>query len=90
MVTMKGIYMDHDINLIRKITLLDSLSDIDIRANLSDGTFKIVSFKKNSVIHFDGDLCSKLEITLSGKVVVDRINESGDLLTISEFYCNDI
>lgn len=82
--------MSQHINLIREITLLHSLSDKDIITNLKNGTFRIVSYKKNSVIHFDGELCSKLEIILSGKVVVDRIDESGDLLTISEFYSNDI
>lgn len=82
--------MYRNINLIRKITLLNSLSDKDILASLKNGKFKIVSYKKNSVIHFDGELCRKLEIILSGKVVVNRIDESGNLLTISEFYSNDI
>lgn len=91
MVTNKrDLYMYRNINLIRKITLLNSLSDKDILASLKNGKFKIVSYKKNSVIHFDGELCSKLEIILSGKVVVNRIDESGNLLTISEFYSNDI
>lgn len=91
MVTNKrDLYMCRNINLIRKITLLNSLSDKDILASLKNGKFKIVSYKKNSVIHFDGELCRKLEIILSGKVVVNRIDESGNLLTISEFYSNDI
>lgn len=91
MVTNKrDLYMYRNINLIRKITLLNSLSDKDILASLKNGKFKIVSYKKNSVIHFDGELCRKLEIILSGKVVVNRIDESGNLLTISEFYSNDI
>ena len=82
--------MHQHINLLRQITLLHSLSDKDILTNLKNGTFRIVSYKKNSVIHFDGELCSKLEIILSGKVVVDRIDESGNLLTIAEFYKDDI
>ena len=52
--------------------------------------FKVTSYKKSSVVHFDGETCNKLEIILSGKVVVDRIDESGNLLTISEFYNDDI
>ena len=82
--------MHQHINLLRQITLLHSLSDKDILTNLKNGTFRIVSYKKNSVIHFDGELCSKLEFILSGKVVVDRIDESGNLLTIAEFYKDDI
>ena len=82
--------MTKNINLIRSTTLIKSLSGEDILANLKSGKFKVTSYKKSSVVHFDGETCSKLEIILSGKVVVDRIGESGNLLTISEFYNDDI
>ncbi len=82
--------MTKNINLVKNTTLLKSLSDEDILTNLNSGKFKITSYKKNSVVHFDGETCNKLEIILSGKVVVDRIDESGNLLTISEFYKDDI
>ena len=70
--------------------LIKSLSGEDILTNLKSGKFKVTSYKKSSVVHFDGETCNKLEIILSGKVVVDRIDESGNLLTISEFYNDDI
>ena len=82
--------MIQNINLIKNISLLNSLSDEDIAANLKNGNFKVTTYKKNSLVHFDGEKCSKLEIILSGKVVVDHIDESGNLLTISEFSSDDI
>lgn len=82
--------MTQNINLIRSTALIKSLSDEDILTNLNSGKFKVTSYKKSSVVHFDGETCNKLEIVLSGKVVVDRIDESGNLLTISEFYRDDI
>lgn len=82
--------MTKNIHLLKNALLLSSLSHEVILNNLKNGKFKMISYKKNSVIHFDGEACTKLEIILSGKVVVERINESGDLLTISEFYSNDI
>ena len=82
--------MTKNINLIRSTALIKFLSDEDILTNLKSGKFKVTSYKKSSVVHFDGERCSKLEIILSGKVVVDRIGESGNLLTISEFYNDDI
>lgn len=82
--------MYQNISYMKKISLLSSLSDKDILTNLKNGKFKIISYKKNTVIHFDGEVCSNLEIILSGKVVVDRIDETGNLLTISEFYSDDI
>lgn len=77
-------------NLIKNTVLTKSLSDEEILTNLKNGNFKVTSYTKNSVIHFDGEACNKLEIILSGKVVIDRIDESGGLLTISEFYKDDI
>ena len=82
--------MTKNINLIKSTTLIKSLSDDDILTNLKNGKFKVTSYKKSSVVHFDGERCSKLEIILSGKVVVDRIDESGNMLTISAFYKDDI
>lgn len=82
--------MLQNIGLIKITTLLNPLSDDDILNNLNNGKFRVVSYKKNSVIHFDGELCSKLEIILDGKVIVASIDEWGNLLTISEFYRDDI
>jgi CRP-like cAMP-binding protein len=69
---------------------LKSLSKQEIETVLKKGKFRTTAYKKNSVVHLDGEYCHKLEIILSGKVVVDRIDESGNLLTISEFYSDDI
>ena len=82
--------MNKNIDLIKSTVLTKFLSDEDILINLESGKFKVTSYKKSSVVHFDGETCNKLEIILSGKVVVDRIGESGNLLTISEFYNDDI
>lgn len=82
--------MTKNINLIRNTALIKSLSDEDILTNVKNGKFKVTSYKKSSVVHFDGETCIKLEIILSGKVVVDRIDESGNMLTISAFYKDDI
>jgi CRP-like cAMP-binding protein len=78
------------IKLIGEIPLLGVLPDSLIREYLRIGIFKVVSYPKDSVIHFDGDLCSKLEIILSGKVAIDRIDEAGNLMTISEFSSDNI
>ena len=82
--------MVNQIDFIKNTTLLNSLSHEDILRNLNTGNFRVVSYEKNSVVHFEGEPCNKLEIILSGKVVVERIDESGNLLTISEFYNDDI
>ena len=77
-------------NLIENTTLLSTLPSDYIKLHLANGNFKVKTYTKNSIIHFEGDHCFKLEIVLTGKVVVARIDESGNLLTIAEFFQNDI
>ncbi len=82
--------MHKNICLIRKSVLLRSLSAGEIDAYLQDGSFIIRAYGKNNIVHFSGEMCLKLEIVLSGKVAVERIDEAGSLMTITEFYDNEI
>jgi len=78
------------IDLIKNSTLLNTLSTHEINSYLRDGSFKFCTYGKNNIIHFSGDVCSKLEIILSGRVVVERIDESGNLMTVAEFLSDEI
>ena len=78
------------INLIIDSPIINAFKKTEIQSFLSSGKFKIVSCKKNYVIHFDGEPCNNLEIILQGKVVIERIDDSGDLLTIAHFSDGDI
>ena len=82
--------MNPYLKLIENTTLLSTLPSDYIKLHLANGNFKVKTYTKNSIIHFEGDHCFKLEIVLIGKVVVARIDESGNLLTIAEFFQNDI
>jgi len=75
--------------LIRNATLLNSVPDDAIQAYLDLGDFGVVRHEKNSILHLEGGECTKLELILSGEVVVDHISESGDLLTVAEFVGGD-
>lgn len=77
-------------DLIRKSMLLKSLKKQEIDCSLKDGSFKINSYKENNIVHFSGEVCSKLEVILSGKVVIEHIDESGNLMTIAEFLNDEI
>lgn len=57
----------------------------DVHHYLNDGSFMFRRYGKNSIVHCSGDSCSKLELILSGKVVVDRIDESGNIMSIAGF-----
>ena len=74
----------------RQIDLIKSIKPEEIESYLSEGSCKITQYGKNNIVHFVGEVCSKLEIILSGKVVIERIDESGNLMTIAEFLGGDV
>lgn len=82
--------MEENIKKIQSTSLLKMLGDNIIMENLNLGYFNIKTFDKNNIIHFEGEKCKKLEIILSGEVVVEQINESGNLLHITKFTNDDI
>ena len=78
------------LELIRQIDLIKSIKPQEIDLYLTEGSCKITQNGKNNVVHFVGEVCSKLEIILSGKVVIERIDESGNFMTIAEFFSGDV
>lgn len=78
------------IGLIEKSSLLGSLTMEKIIACLKDGSFRISTYGKNNILHFSSEACLTLEIILSGHVSVERIDEAGNLMTIAEFYGDEI
>lgn len=71
-------------------TLLKAIPKDFLEASLNNKTIQVIHYTKDQVIHFDGDLCSGIELILYGQVLVERIDESGNLMTITEFYPDDI
>lgn len=71
-------------------TLLGIFPSDEIEVFLRQGNFRIITIPRGSVLHLEGELCSKLELIISGKLVVERISDAGDLLPIAEFTSNDL
>ncbi len=84
------VFIHKYLDLIERTPFLKSLSKDDLICFLDDRSFKTSSYSKNSIVHSEGDVCEKLEIVLSGKVVVERIDESGMLMTVAEFFDDDM
>jgi len=78
------------LEFMRQIDLIKSIKPEEIESYLSEGSCNITEYGKNNIVHFVGEVCSKLEIILSGKVVIERIDESGNLMTIADFYGGDV
>ncbi len=75
---------------IKPVDFIKSIKSEEIELFLNEGSFKTTEYGKNNIVHFVGEVCSKLEIILSGKVVIERIDESGNLMTIAEFFSGDV
>lgn len=75
--------------LIIKSKLLSIIPLDDINMYLDNGQFIIKKYDKDNIIHLEGDICSSIEIILSGKVVIDSLDQDGKLLTITDFYQDD-
>ena len=82
--------MNDYLELIKQTALTKSIESKEITFYISEGSFKIITYCKNNIVHFVGETCSKMEIILAGKVTVERIDESGNLMTIAEFLSGEI
>ncbi|PKM57572.1 MAG: Crp/Fnr family transcriptional regulator [Firmicutes bacterium HGW-Firmicutes-3] len=71
-------------------TLLKPIPNEYIKSCLNHQTMKITTYSKDQVIHFEGDISTNAELILSGQVVVERIDESGNLMTITSLLTDDI
>lgn len=48
------------------------------------------TYEKGEIIHFHGDFCTGIDIILEGQVVIERIDETGNLMVITTFYQDDM
>lgn len=82
--------MNNYMELMKQAPLLNFLTTEEMKSYLDEGSFNVVTYRKNNIVHFVGDICSKLEIILSGRIVVENIDESGNLMKLAEFVSGDI
>jgi len=82
--------MENYLDLMKSSDLMSLINQEKIKQYLSEGSLKIGKYETENIVHFSGEICSKLEIILSGKVGIERIDEYGNLMTIVEFMNNDI
>lgn len=82
--------MENYMDQIQRLPLLSVFTQSEIKGFFDSGEFRVVSYKKNAVVHLEGETCTKLEILMAGEVVVDRIDEDGNILSISRFREEDV
>ena len=81
--------MDDKLNM-KHYQLLRTIPEHILQESIENGKFRILSFKRNSILHMDGNECKSLEIILNGQAIVERIDETGDFMVIAELTSDDI
>ena len=73
------------IGQLSKIELFKSISTEDLLCFFSETFYIIEKYKKNSIIYFQNERCSTMDILLDGNVLIQNIDKEGNTLTITEF-----
>lgn len=76
--------------LLKGNSLFRHLTDEEVEKLFCINNYRIGKYAKGSVISFQNEKCSTLDMVLCGSVIVQSINEDGNILTVSEFAKGDI
>ncbi|WP_461206144.1 Crp/Fnr family transcriptional regulator [Clostridium sp. DL1XJH146] len=69
--------------------LFNHLSEEEIERYFIQGYYQIKSYKKNALIRLEGEHSTTLDIILKGTIIVQKIDEKGNVLTIADFKKGD-
>lgn len=78
------------IDIINSISLFENLSKECLLEIFSINTHHIKKYNKGEVIHFQNELCNTMEVILKGQALIQKIDENGNILTISSFSAGEI
>ncbi len=71
-------------------SLFGSLSEQESKRLLQAKDLRINEYAKNAVIYLQNERCGTLDAILQGSVIVQSIDEQGNVLTVSEFWAGDL
>ncbi len=80
----------HDLNeqhlkLIKLNMLFSNFTIEELGKFFSNSNSKVNTYKSNTVIYFEGEKCRSMDIILRGCILIQKIDEKGNILTITEF-----
>ncbi|AHM58227.1 transcriptional regulator, Crp/Fnr family (plasmid) [Peptoclostridium acidaminophilum DSM 3953] len=77
------------IPVIQASSLFSGFSPKELSSLFETGTYSISNYPKNNIIHFESEKCQTLDIILDGEIIIQRIDENGNALTIVDFRPGD-
>jgi len=69
--------------------LFGKLSTLELIDLFKTNQYIISQYKKGNIIHFESERCTSWDIILKGEVIVQKIDEKGNVLTVTEFKTGD-
>ncbi|MBK5242281.1 Crp/Fnr family transcriptional regulator [Clostridium sp.] len=78
------------IPLLKNIDLFKDLSFETLNHMFTKDLYEIKKYKKNSIIYFQNEKCTRFDIILKGTILVQDIDSKGNALTISHFNIGDV
>lgn len=75
---------------IANINLFRDFSEKELMNLFKGSKYSIREYTKDEVMHFQNEICSAMDIILDGEVSVQKIDEHGNILTITTFLPSDI
>mgnify|MGYP000589723367 FL=1 len=73
------------IQFLKLNVLFKDFSSKELSAFFADSNYTIAEYKRNSIVHFESEKCSTMDIILIGEVIIQRIDEKGNILTVAQF-----
>ena len=70
--------------------LMKTLGLARVQDLLRSGQIRLVSLAAGNLLHFEGEVCTRLEVIVDGEVRIERIDEQGNLMTIAQCHRNEI
>jgi CRP-like cAMP-binding protein len=77
--------MEKYIGLLKLTGFFDDFSNEELIKLFTKNPWEIKTYEKDSFIHFEGEKCISWDIILSGQVIIKKIDEKGNILTLTKF-----
>ena len=77
--------IEQHFKLIKLNMLFSNFTIEELGKFISNSNSKVNTYKSNTVIYFEGEKCRSMDIILRGCILIQKIDEKGNILTITEF-----
>jgi CRP/FNR family transcriptional regulator, dissimilatory nitrate respiration regulator len=77
--------MESHISFLKLTDLFKDFSSETLLEVFTENNHKISKYEKNQIIHFEGEKCLSWDLILKGNIIIQKIDEKGNVLTVTQF-----